>query len=249
MISIVIPVYNNLEITKACERSIYANTLEDSYEVIVIDNGSNPPFANPLWKNFCYIRNEENLGFPKAINQGIRLSSGDTIIILNNDCIVTPGSLRRLEAWLDNYSIIGPLTNYSAGLQQVLIPIYNDENELNIQSDKWHNLHTGESKEVNWIIGFCMAFKKSLWDKIGPFDESLWPCSGEEIIFCLRARELGLKVGISYDTFIHHHGSCTFRDLEKSGKVNYEELCIRNDKHILSMFDIELIKNQLVERS
>lgn len=233
MISIVIPVFNQHEATKACLQSIIANT--EDCQIVLVDNGSKPAAIFPehfqLGSN-VYIRNEENKGFPVAINQGLAAATGDTVILLNDDCIVTQGWAKRLLAHLDSYSIVGPVTNYCAGLQQVSIPVYQDEQELNIQAEKWAVTHTGESQEVNWIIGFCMAFKKSLWEELGPFDESLWPCSGEELDFCLNARKTGYKVGIAKDVYVHHEGSQTFKDLVNAKQINYKEICDRNDAHI-----------------
>jgi GT2 family glycosyltransferase len=231
-----------------CLNAIKSNTQEGSYEVIVVDNGSNPPFQCPAWKNFTYIRNESNLGFPVAVNMGIRAASGDTIVLLNNDVIVTPGWERLWKHHLHNYSIVSPMTNYCAGLQRVTIPVYNNESELNQQALNFQIEQELSSQEVNWIIGFCMAFKKSLWEEIGPFDESLWPCSGEEIQFCLESRKRGYKVGVCKDVYLHHVGSVTLTDLEQSGQLVYMDICNRNDKHIAELYGKDWI-NQLVERS
>ena len=248
MISIIVPVYNNLPMTMDCLNSIKSNTREGSYEVIVVDNGSDPSFQCPPWAKFAYLRNETNLGFPIAVNQGIKAAKGEVIVLLNNDCIVSQGWLERLLYHLDSYSIVSPVTNYCAGMQLVTIPVYQDEQEFYREAEKWSESHTGESQEVNWIIGFCMAFKKSLWEEIGPFDESLWPCSGEEIIFCLESKKRGYKVAIARDIYIHHFGSQTLNEMNESGQINYLELCNRNDKHIAELYGDDWIY-QNIERS
>jgi len=94
MLSIIIPVYNQHKMTQECLKSIYNNTKEGTYEIIIVDNGSNPPLVptgittEPYYPNCKIFRNITNLGFPVAINQGINESKGDIIIILNNDTIV-----------------------------------------------------------------------------------------------------------------------------------------------------------------
>lgn len=238
MISIIIPAWNQHEMTEECLGAIRENTSD--CEVIIIDNGSNPKLytrdGNVIWRiyddHFHIIRNETNLGFPVAINQGIKAAKGSTIVLLNNDCVVSQGWSERLLRHLDSYSIVAPVTNYCAGLQRVTIPVYQDEQEFNQEAEKWAGAHKGESQEVNWVIGFCMAFKKSLWDEIGPFDESMWPCSGEEVDFCMKARKAGHKVCIAKDVYVHHEGSQTFKAMEKAGQVNYEETCHKNDRHL-----------------
>ena len=239
VVSIIIPIFNQHEITLECLDAIQKNT--KGYEIILVDNGSTPSFFKVNddiieidGVDYKTIRNETNLGFPVAVNQGIKAAKGEVIVLLNNDCICTQGWATRLLAHLDSYSIVGPMTNYCTGLQQVTIPVYQDEKELNLRANEWAAGHVGESQEVNWIIGFCMAFKKSLWEEIGPFDESLWPCSGEELDFCLNARKRGYRIGIAKDVYIHHEGSQTFKELVRTKQVNYKAICDRNDRHLES---------------
>lgn len=232
MISIIIPVLNAHDMTRDCLTAIRRHTHE--FEVIVVDNGSDPPLEDAA------IRNEKNLGFPAAVNQAIKIVKGDVIILLNNDVICTAGWAVRLLKHLDKYSIVGPVTNYCAGLQRATIPIYQDEAELNERAAEWHIRHAGQSQEVNFVIGFCMAFRKSLWEEIGPFDESLWPCSGEEIDFCLRARAAGHRVFIAHDVYVHHEGSQTFKAMD----IDYDELVERNNKHLAEKWGGEFWNQQ-----
>jgi GT2 family glycosyltransferase/predicted SAM-dependent methyltransferase len=266
MLSIIIPVYNMHEMTKDCIEAIRVNTKD--YELVIIDNGSEPEFFPPSnfrcvamtekneikqihasdfegYGDIRIIRNPLNLGFPVAVNQGIRAAKGDVIILLNNDVICTPQWADHFLYHLENFSIIGPIANYCAGVQREILPTYNDEKELFQEVEKWSEKHKGESLEVNFIIGFCIAFKKSLYDEIGPFDESLWPCSGEEIDFCLKAREKGYKIGIARDVYVHHIGSVTLEEMDRDGKIKYGELCNRNDEHLAKRWGKDFWLRQL----
>jgi predicted SAM-dependent methyltransferase len=94
-----------------------------------------------------------------------------------------------------------------------------------------------------------MAFKRSLYDEIGPFDESLWPCSGEEVDFCYRAKQKGYNIGIAKDIYVHHHGSQTFLDMQNKGQLNYQDVCNKTDNHLESrwgkgVFVQEIIKEE-----
>jgi predicted SAM-dependent methyltransferase len=228
MLSIIIPVFNQADITEECINAIRENTQD--CEIILIDNGSTPPIKKPFtgFIETTVIRNEENKGFPVAVNQGIRAAKGETIILLNNDVIVTPGWGRLWSYHLGGYSIVGPMTNYAAGLQRVQAESYENTDQLNEAAGHLAEESAGESEEVSFVIGFCMAFNRSLFDEIGPFDESLWPCSGEEIDFCLRARAAGYRIGIAHDVYVHHEGSQTFKALD----VDYDAICKRNDAHL-----------------
>jgi GT2 family glycosyltransferase/predicted SAM-dependent methyltransferase len=201
-------------------------TTED-YEVIIVDNGSTPPIAKPYmgFVDVTLIRNETNLGFPAAVNQGVRAAKGDIIVLLNNDVIVTPGWGDRLKAHLERFSIVGPMTNFCAGRQRIQVPAYTDKDSLFEVAEEYAEGHKGLSIEANWIIGFCFAFRKSLFDEIGEFDESMWPSSGEEIDWCYRAKAAGHSVGIAQDVYIYHEGSVTFNEMDRRGEIDYTAFC------------------------
>lgn len=228
MISIIIPAYNQHELTEQCLDAVCAHTAD--FELILVDNGSAPRFSDTGADTT--IRNEANLGFPVAVNQGIAAARGEIIILLNNDVIVTPDWSKHLITALEQYDIVAPMTNYCAGLQRTTLPVYTSADELACVAMDHTQKHHGETQEVNWIIGFCMAFRRSLYAGIGPFDESLWPCSGEEIDFCLRARAAGNKVGIVRDVYVHHFGSQTFRDMQTAGQINYNQIVDRNNNYL-----------------
>jgi len=248
MRSIIIPVYNQHDFTDECLFAVREHTKD--CEIIIIDNGSTPPYQPPFsgFIETLVIRNEENKGFPAAVNQGIRAAKGDIIILLNNDVIVTPEWADRLTRWLNDYAIVGPVTNYSAGVQRVTIGVYECKDELNKEAAAWSEDFDGELEEVNFVIGFCMAFKKALFDEIGEFDESLWPCSGEEIDFCFRAREAGHGIGVVHDCYVHHEGSQTFGDMESAGLVKYKDICDRNDAHLAKKYGADFWMRQAVEQ-
>jgi len=247
MISIIIPAYNQHDWTYDCITAVRKHTQD--YELILVDNGSTPAFQKPYvgFVDCTLIRNETNLGFPVAVNQGIRAARGETIVLLNNDVIVTPGWAEKLLAAMSEYDIVGPATNYCAGYQRVQPGTYDSEEELNAVANEWAEDNQGETQEVNFVIGFLMMFKRSLYDEFGEFDESLWPCSGEEIDFCLRARASGSRIGIVAECYVHHAGSITFKDLNDSGQAEYAEIVKRNDAHLAEKWG-DFWSHQLVER-
>ncbi len=244
MISVIIPTYNGHERAEQCINSVLENTQD--IEIIVIDNGSDPPFKPPFsgFVETVLIRNEENTGFPRAINAGIEKAKGDIILLLNDDVVVTPGSINCLASYLDTFSIIGPVTNYAAGLQRVQIGNYENKEELYKEAGYLVEECAGEVEEVNWVIGFCMMLRRDTFDLPKPFDESLWPCCGEEIDFCLRARAAGHRVGIAHDVYVHHEGSKTFKAMMPD--TEYEALCERNDAHLAEKWGADFWYRQVI---
>ena len=218
------------------------------YELIIVDNGSEPPVPKPYlgFVSVTMIRNDTNLGFPVAVNQGVKASSGDMVVLLNNDVIVTPGWADKLAKHLNRFSVVGPMTNFSAGRQRITLPAYHDKGSLNRIAGEYSESRDGLATEANWIIGFCFAFRRSLYDEIGAFDESIWPCSGEEIDFCYWAKRAGHSVGIAQDVYVHHEGSQTFRDLEKNGLLNYESICQKTSDHLKNKWGENFWNEQVV---
>lgn len=245
MISIIIPAFNEHEMTAECITALRECGGVD--EIILIDNGSDPPFTKPYtgFIDCQLLRNEENLGFPKAVNQGIAAAKNPIVVLLNNDVIVTPGWAEKLALSLGYYSIVGPVTNYSAGKQRVSLPVYENTQELNEAAKERAEQYGDRVEEVRWVIGYCMAFWRSLWEEIGPFDESLWPCCGEEIDFCLRARDAGYRIGIVLGCFVHHEGSRTFQAMG----LDYPEIIERNEEHLRKRWGANFWGRQSIEAS
>src|SRR5262249_6804773 len=106
--SIIIVTYNNLPLNKLCLESLLRNTEYPAYEIVVVDNTSTdgtPGYLrqmSSLHPNIRIILNQKNHGFARANNQGITLSRGEYIILLNNDTVVPPGWLSRLLRHLRN---------------------------------------------------------------------------------------------------------------------------------------------------
>ena len=228
-LTVVIPVFNQFDWTETCLAALKEGTRD--YEVIMVDNGSTDE-TKSLESEFglMIIRNQENLGFPKAVNQALRKVETEFVCLLNNDVIVTPGWDDRFRECLnEGFSIVGPMTNYSAGGQRVKVPIYNSNKDLYAVAREWAKSTGKTVSEVNWVIGFCMMFRNDLVKEIGLFDDSLEICCGEEVDFCLRARSKSHRVGIVRDVYVHHEGSVTF---EAMTDLDYGELCNRNAEHL-----------------
>ena len=100
--SIIIPCWNQLEFTRQCIAALLRHT-HGAWELIVIDNGSTDGTAGYLANlrdaapmPVTLISNSRNLGFPAAINQGLKCARGEYLVLLNNDVVVTEGWLSQL---------------------------------------------------------------------------------------------------------------------------------------------------------
>jgi GT2 family glycosyltransferase len=120
--SINIPSYNGKEMLIDCIQSIRDYT-DLPYEIIVVDNGSNDGTVEfCLKEKFTFISVSDNRGFPAACNLGMRISSDDTLLLLNNDIIVSHNWLSNQLACLyssEEIGNVGPYTNYASGKQML----------------------------------------------------------------------------------------------------------------------------------
>lgn len=221
LVSIVILTYNQLSYTKRCVKSIRKHTPEP-HEIIFIDNGSSDGTTKWLGQllpenaNYTLIRNNANLGFSKGCNQGIRASSGEYILLLNNDVIVTENWLSGMLECLDSapdVGITGPMTNSvsgPSGPQQIRDETYRSIEYLDVYAQNFRETYRHRRIPIRRIVGFCMLFRWELVQKIGLIDESFGSGNFEDDDFCLRAMLEGCRNLIAADVFIHHFGSRSF---------------------------------------
>jgi GT2 family glycosyltransferase/2-polyprenyl-3-methyl-5-hydroxy-6-metoxy-1,4-benzoquinol methylase/Flp pilus assembly protein TadD len=231
--SIIILTFNQLQYTKQCIESIRKHTPEP-HEIIFVDNGSTDGTVkwikqlikgNPQYR---LIENHKNLGFPKGCNQGINASSGEYILLLNNDVIVTDGWLSGMLECLNSspdIGIVGPMTDNISGIQKVSAD-YGSLNRLDDYAMAFRELNRYRRVPARRIVGFCMLFKHELTEKIGLFDENFGSGNFEDDDYCLRAAMEGYRNIIAGDVFIHHYGSRTFI----GNRIDYSSAMAENKK-------------------
>lgn len=211
--SIIILAWNEVAYTRMCIESVQAHTSQP-YELILVDNGSidgTPDYLATV-HGAQVIRNEENLGFPKGVNQGIQAASGDYVLLLNNDTLVTEGWLDRLTACAesaDDVGMVGPYSNYVVGDQLLKVP-YTETSQLPAFAARlaWRN--RGRAVETMRLIGFCLLIKRSALERVGLLDEAFGIGTFEDDDLSMRMRMAGYRLLIAEDAFVHHFGSRTF---------------------------------------
>jgi len=246
-LSIIIVTYNSLNDFPACLESILLSTSSD-YEVIIIDNNSTDgtqKFLTYVHKKapdlIKVIFNEENLGFSKACNQGIKEARGKYIVLLNPDTVVTPDWDKRMIAhFADGVGAVGPVSNYVAGLQNLSVylqdlPPIMDSTAINQISEKMFKQYRGKSIETKLLIGFCLMARKEILNKLGMLDENLF-LGNDDLELSWRLRLNGYKLVVAPDVFVYHKGQASFKtkpshETEKLVQESTDKLAEKLIKH------------------
>lgn len=222
---IIIAVWNELEITRNCINSLIRHTAFP-YRLIIIDNASHSEVRDYLESlksgisDFLVIRNEENLGFVKAMNQGLKQSSAEFICLMNNDTVVTEGWLNEMIDIAERNIEIGIVNPSSNTLAQVL-----PKDETIDSYAKNLKRFKGQWGELGQCSGFCMLLKREVIDKVGIFDEAYETGYFEEADYCRRAQKLGYRFARAKAAYVYHLDGASFdkrQDKEELFKKNRE---------------------------
>ncbi|WP_431211969.1 glycosyltransferase [Puia sp. P3] len=235
VVSIVIPAYNNWAYTRNCLISIYQLTDDVSYEVIVGDNVSTDETVNleKYFTNVVYLRNPENLGYIKNVNNAASHARGRFILTLNNDTTVTRGWLSSLVDVMDRdpkAGLVGSKLVYPNGLMQEAGGIiwrdasgWNYGREGNPEAPEYNYL-----KEVDYVSGASNLIRKEIWDRLKGLDERYVPAYFDDSDLAFSIRGLGYKtVYQPLSVVIHYegmaHGTDTSSGTKKYQVVNREK--------------------------
>jgi GT2 family glycosyltransferase len=237
--SIVIPLYNRVDLTAACLQSLAANTQGVDFEVVLVDNASSdatPDLCRSLGGDVVVIRNEENLGFSKACNQGALASSSDRILFLNNDTEAWPGWLPPMLADLgsaDDIAAVGSKLLFPDGtIQHAGVVVVASDVEppmfamhLPYQEPPDHPLACMR-RDVAVATGACLLVDRDRFFAVGGFDEGFW-CGYEDVDLCLKFRAEGWRIRYEPESVLTHHESASGPERFRAENENTRRLQAR----------------------
>jgi len=209
---IIIPVWNQPDVTKDCIDSILKNTAYP-FRLIIIDNGSGKPTADYLKSlnsvkdpDLLLIKNAENLGFVKATNQGMLASDAPTVCLMNNDTIVTPEWLGEMIRVIETSPEIGIVNPSSNTLGQ-----HAPRGESVESYASSLKRFKGQTQEMYSVRGFCMLIKRAVIGRIGFFDEEYGTGYFEENDYSVRAHKAGFRIVRAKGAYVYHKEETTFK--------------------------------------
>lgn len=233
-VSVVVVSYNQWHLTERCLASLEANSDSQSLDVIVVDNGSKDetPTQLGLWAAQApgrrrVIANEGNLGFGGAVNQGLAAATGDFLVVLNNDTIVSPGWARGLRRHLENdtgLGIVCPITNNIGNEAQVVLAGTTPA-EVFASAKRYSLAKSGHTLPLTIAAFFCVMMPRAVYARIGDLDEQFFPGYFEDDDYCLRVKAAGWEIACAEDVFVYHELSASF---DQEGAARKHAIFMRN---------------------
>lgn len=238
-VTIIVPIHNAPDELAECIHSLARHTTYPA-RILLIDDASTDPRIGELLQMASVFggvqvrRNVENMGFTATVNRGLRLSSGD-VVILNSDTAVGPRWLEQLVTSAYSAPDIGTVTPVSDNAGAFSVPVPNEPNPVPLSlsfADAARLLAQHGSSErpsTPTGSGFCLYVKRAVIDAIGVFDAEAFPRGyGEENDFSMRASHAGWRHVVDGRTFVHHEREASFgeekRALLAEGRARLDEL-------------------------
>ncbi|MGB9734617.1 MAG: glycosyltransferase [bacterium] len=223
--SIIIVLDDGQENLRKCIQSIERFTTEP-FEVLLVSYSKSHSITgvrNMIQgkQNYKLIEMGKNADRTKSCNHAIEESSGEYILLLNNNVVVTEGWLTGMLRCLNSspdIGIVGPMINNTDGIQNVGFDSSQYPDEF---AKRFRERNMYRRIPTNRVDGICMLFKRELVDRIGLLDETLVDDSSICCDFCLRASLEGYKNLIAGDVFIYHYGDTVIRRNRKIFKKKW----------------------------
>lgn len=238
-LSVIIVSFNTKKLTIDCLKSIEKEAGGLDYETIVIDNNSTDGSREALRKleasssRLKIILNNENSGYAKANNQGIKEACGKYTLLLNSDTLVHKDSLGALVKFAQktpDAGVVGSrLLNINGSLQGSCFHFPTIKNAIleyffgkKGLFDKY--APSGKNPEtVDALVGAAFLITPEALKKIGGLDERYWAYF-EDIDYCRHVWKSGLKVYYLPSSVITHYHGASFKKVSSDNATRWRRL-------------------------
>jgi GT2 family glycosyltransferase len=232
-LSAVVVSYNSRAHLAQCLGSIRRDPAGAAAEIVVVDNDSRDGSAELIESEFRdarVVRNRDNVGYARAVNQGIAATAGRHVLVLNPDCEVASGALATLSGFLDAHADAGitapRILNPDGSLEfsarafpdhltfffnrySLLTRLFpnNPFSRRYLLTDWDHK----SARVVDWVSGACMLVRRDAVARVGGMDEAFFMFN-EDVDWCRRMKDSGFAVWYVPDaTVVHHIGASRTR--------------------------------------
>jgi GT2 family glycosyltransferase len=229
-LSIIIISYNTREMTLGCLASVFQQTHDISFEVIVLDNDSQDNSAEAIAAAFPQVKllaHKENLGFAAGNNLAAKEAAGEYILLINPDTVVLDEAIQKLVRFAKDNPAAGvwggrtlfgdkSLNPASCWRKPTLWEIFCRSfmlasffpNSFVFNTGSYGGWDRSTVRQVDVVSGCFFLLKRELWEKLDGFSPEFF-MYGEEADLCLRAHKFGVKPMVTPDATIIHYGGAS----------------------------------------
>ncbi len=221
-VSIIIPTRDTLHHLRRCVDSILAKSSYTDYEIIIVDNQSNQAETLAYFDELAVNSHIRILAYDFPFNYSalnnfaVRHAQGEVILLLNNDTEVISGN------WIE--LMLGQLAQPAVGAVGVKL-LFGDGRVQHAGdavgpggcADHFHSKIAADdpgyhgrailAQDLSAVTAACLMVKRSLWQKLNGLDEENLAIAFNDVDFCLRIREAGLRVVYTPYAMLYHHES------------------------------------------
>ncbi|MCC6360773.1 MAG: glycosyltransferase family 2 protein [Phycisphaerales bacterium] len=247
-VSIIVVSYNTRELTLACLRSVFEQTFDTPFELLVVDNASTDGSAAAISAEFpqvALIANQANRGFAAANNQGLSRSCGRYLLLLNPDTLIEDRAIDRMVGFMEKNPDIGcsgcQVFEDAITIQRTCfrfpsaVHLWLDATGLSksFPRSSWFGRYwygdwdRRSARDVDVVSGMFMLLRREVYDAIGPLDEAYF-VYGEEADWCFQMHRRGIRrVFTPIARIIHRDGG------GKSTKLASRRMYVQMQKSLL----------------
>jgi N-acetylglucosaminyl-diphospho-decaprenol L-rhamnosyltransferase len=218
-LSIIIVSWNTRDLLTYLLTSLCAESGELAVQIIVVDNASTDDSAAMVAERFpqvVLICNQDNIGYARANNQGIRQASGRYVLLLNSDVVLTSGALTGLVDFMDIHLGVGACSPrlltadgapqaYAFGSDPSLLYLLRRGLNRLIRNRPLHNWAVDAVQHVDWVSGACLLLRREALAQVQGLDEAFFMYF-EDVDLCLRIRQQDWRICYVPDLEVTHLG-------------------------------------------
>ena len=230
-VSVVVLSWNTAELTLECLRSAQATFErgEAEGELVVVENGSTDGSLESIERELpgaVLVKNAENLGYARGVNQGVEASSGDWILLLGSDAFLKEGALRGMLDFMEGaegYGACAPrLVGQDGKTQEACAAFPRPRTAVWFGTPLQHWFPNSSELRRYFLREFahdvdadveqppatCMLLSREVWGALGGMDESLW-LFFNDVDLCKRMQEEGLLIRFLSESVVQHVGGAS----------------------------------------
>jgi N-acetylglucosaminyl-diphospho-decaprenol L-rhamnosyltransferase len=234
-------------------------------QVIVVDSASSDDSVKMMRERFSWVHlitSQENIGFVRGNNLGLKSATGRAIMLLNPDTEIIGDALPRLLTTLESNAkigVVGPHTLNSDGSYQptrhrfptLLVGIAESPWISDIAPRRlldWffvRDMPDDSTYPVDWVKGSALLGRREVWEQIGGLDER-YIMYAEEMDWCHRVKDAGWQIYYVGDAKIIHHEGQSTKQVKARSHVHFQQSKLRYFRKFHGRWQAEILRFVLV---